>query len=288
MSIRRREWLLLAPVARALAGGARFRLAMCNDAFHDWPFPEMCRAVKKAGFDGVELTPSTLTGKTSTLRDAMASEGLRCAGLHNILTAPTGLHATTADAIVRRRSWDHLRRLVDLTAALGGSVLVFGSGKQRSAADGMTVAEATARLRDGLAELVPAANARGVIILLEPLAPQFTNVVNTLDEAAAIVRQVGSPAVQTMFDTHNTVAEKLPHDELIRRHFPHIRHVHLNEMDGRHPGTGDYDFRKVLQTLKDLRYGGWVSVEVFDFKAGARTIAEQSAAFLRKMEGSLT
>ena len=288
MKLSRRECVLLAPAARAFAGSAHFPLAMCNDAFQDWPFAEVCRAVKKAGFDGVELTPSTLSDKASALRGIIAAEGLRCAGLHNILTAPPGLHATSADASVRRRTWDHLRRLLDLTADLGGSVMVFGSGKQRSAVDGTTPAEATARLRDGLAELAPAARARGVMILLEPLAPQFTNVVNTLDEAEAVVRQVGSPAVETMFDTHNTVAEKLPADELIRRHRSHIHHVHLNEMDGRHPGAGDYDFRTVLQALKDLRYDGWVSVEVFDFKPGARAIAEQSAAFLRRLEGSLT
>ena len=40
-----------------------------------------------------------------------------------------------------------------------------------------------------------------------------------------------------MSDVHNTVAEQLPHDELIRRYFAHLRHVHLNEMDGRHPGA---------------------------------------------------
>jgi D-psicose/D-tagatose/L-ribulose 3-epimerase len=109
-----------------------------------------------------------------------------------------------------------------------------------------------------------------------------------LEEAVAIVGKIASPAVESMFDTHNTVAEKLPHDELIRRHFRHICHVHLNEMDGRHPGVGDHDFGKVLQALKDLRYSGWMSVEVFDLKLGARTIAEQSVAFLRKLEAGLT
>ena len=61
--------------------------------------------------------------------------------------------------------------------------------------------------RRALAEVAPHAEARSVRILMEPLAPHLCDVVNTLDEAVAIVEQVGSPAVQSMFDTHNAVAE---------------------------------------------------------------------------------
>jgi sugar phosphate isomerase/epimerase len=52
-------------------------------------------------------------------------------------------------------------------------------------------------------------------------------------------------------------------------------------MDGRHPGTGNYDFASVLQTLEGLGYQRWVSVEVFDFSAGGDTIAKESLRALR-------
>lgn len=114
--------------------------------------------------------------------------------------------------------------------------------------------------------LAPQAAARRVTILIEPLAPQFTDVINTLDEAVALLRQIDSSAVSAMFDTHNTVAEKLPHGVLIKKHHRHIRHIHLNEMDGRHPGAGDSDFAAVLRALREVSYRGWVSVEVFDYQ----------------------
>jgi sugar phosphate isomerase/epimerase len=50
-----------------------------------------------------------------------------------------------------------------------------------------------------------------------------------------------------MFDFHNTPDEREPLDALVRRHFSRIRHVHVNEMDGRHPGTGNLDFRPVFR-----------------------------------------
>ena len=145
------------------------------------------------------------------MRAVMASEGVACVGIHNILKAPAWLHVTTPDEGRRTRSWDYFRGLIDLCADFGGDgLMIFGSSKQRNTVDGATREEATDRLAAGLAEVAPHAEARGVRILMEPLAPHLCDVVNTLDEAVAIVEQVGSPAVQSMFDTHNAVAETLP------------------------------------------------------------------------------
>jgi len=112
-------------------------------------------------------------------------------------------------------------------------------------------------------------------------------VVLTLDEAAGIVREIGSPAIQTMFDTHNAVDEKDPHDELIARNLDVIRHAHVNEVDGGYPGSGGYDFRPVLKALARGSYGGWVSVEVFSFKPGAERIANDSLRYLESKVAGL-
>jgi D-psicose/D-tagatose/L-ribulose 3-epimerase len=285
-----------AVLPRVLAATGRFRLAICNETFQGWTFAEMCQGARRLGYTGLEIAPFTLgddaaslpVGKRRELRRTMASEGIAYVGLHAILTAPRGLHVTTPDVGVRQRSWEYVRRLVDLAADLGDSaIVVFGSGKQRSATSGASVVEATARFQEGLAGLAPAAQARGVTILIEALAPHLSDVVTTLDEAVAIVKHLGSPAIQTMFDTHNAVKEPQPHGALIKKHSRYIRHVHINEMDGRHPGTGSYDFKGVLQALKELSYRHWVSLEVFDFSAGPEAIARESARLVRQWESEL-
>jgi sugar phosphate isomerase/epimerase len=91
-----------------------------------------------------------------------------------------------------------------------------------------------------------------------------------------VVLEIGSPAVRMMFDTHNAIDETEPHARLVEQHFDLIHHVHINEMDGRHPGTGSYDFKPVLAVLKRRSYQGWISLEVFDFKPGAELIANDS------------
>lgn len=125
---------------------------------------------------------------------------------------------------------------------------------------------------------------RGTVLPPESLVPNLCHALPSRGQAGPRVASVGEPAVQTMFDTHNTVSEAEPHDELIRRYAPYIRHVHVNEMDGRHPGTGNYDFGLLLRTLREIRYAGWISLEVFQFKPTGEQVARESAQFLRRLE----
>jgi len=209
------------------------------------------------------------------------------------LVAPPGLHATTPDRTLRQRTWNFIRDLVDLCADLKGSddaqaVMVFGSPKQRSTEGGATVSEAVSFLTEGLVGAAPHATRRNVQLLLEPLSADQTDVVNTMEEAVRVTSEIGSPSIQTMFDTHNATSETDPHAELVRRFFPHIRHVHVNEVDGREPGTGSYDFAAILSLLRELSYSGWVSLEVFDLSRGGGEIAGGALRYLKEVSGDLT
>ncbi len=266
-----------------------FRHSICNEVYEKRPFAEACRAVRKAGYTGIEIAPFTLDDDPASVpaarrreyAGAIRSEGLEFVGLHWLMVSPKGLHVTTPDDTVRRCSWDYVRKLVDLCADLGpNGVMVFGSPKQRGSTGGIGRDEATKNYIDGLAGVAPHAAERGVTILVEALPSRDTDVVTSVDEAAAVVRKINSPGVRTMFDTHNAVEETEPHSVLVDRHFELIRHIHVNEMDGRHPGTGSYDFKPVFEVLARGGYNGWVSLEAFDFSYGAETIANDSLRYL--------
>jgi sugar phosphate isomerase/epimerase len=263
--------------------------AMCNEAFESTPFVEQCRTLKSAGYEGIEIAPFTLasdpvditTEQRSAYRRIIADEGLQFVGLHWLMVSPKGLHVTTPDQALRDRSWGHIRNLIDLCADLGDNgVMVFGSPQQRSTTGGLTREQATRNYIEGLALVAPHAEERGVTVLVEALPRAQSDVVQSLAEAVTIVQEINSPAIRTMFDTHNAVDETEPHPVLVERYFDFIRHVHVNEMDGRHPGTGDYDFEPLLETLLRLNYPYWVSLEAFDFKPGGVRIAQESIAHL--------
>jgi D-psicose/D-tagatose/L-ribulose 3-epimerase len=272
----------------------QFRHAICNEIFQGWKFHDACKKIRQIGYSGIEIAPFTLSDTPASIsaaeraqyRSIMNSEGLIFVGLHWLMMAPKGLHVTTPDDTLRRKSWDHVRDLIDLCADLAGNndsgngVMVFGSPFQRNSTGGSSIEEAAKRFRDGFAEMTSHAAPLGVKLLVEALPKAQSDVVNTLAEAAAIVEYCNSPSVQTMFDTHNAADETDPHADVVDRYFDVIRHVHVNEMDGKHCGKGDYDFKPVLAKLRERNYKGWVSLEAFDFSFGAETIATESLRYL--------
>jgi sugar phosphate isomerase/epimerase len=276
--------------------GSHLRHSICNEIYQGWSLADSCRHIKQAGYAGIEIAPFTLSEDPCTIpaaerreyADVIRSTGLEFVGLHWLMVAPKGLHVTTPDADLRERSWEHIRGLVDLCADLGpNGVMVFGSPLQRGTTGGATRAEATKRYAEGLAGVAPHAEERGVRILIEALPANQTDVVGSLEEAASIVRQINSPAIRTMFDTHNAVDESEPHSTLVERYFELIEHIHVNELDGGHCGTADYDFAPLLATLQRLDYRGWVSLEAFDFAPGAERIATESLAYLNSIIAKL-
>jgi len=275
-----------------------FSYAMCNESMQAEPFAEQCRIIGKAGYGAIEIAPFTLVKESvaeisavrrKELLAVIKDRGLVCCGLHWLFAPPPhGLHFTTPNKAVRSRTIAYLDELIDFCGDLEGRVMIFGSPKQRST-DGISAAEARKYFVDGLSQVADHALARGVAILVEHLDHTQSDVINTLQEARELVDAVGHPAIQMMFDYHNTADEKEPLELLVRKYFDSIRHVHIQQMDGKHLGSGSgmSGLVEVLQALKDLGYRSWVSLEVFDFSPGGRTIAEESMRALRIIEEKL-
>jgi len=276
-----------------------FKYAMCNECMAKLSWPEQCQIVANAGYKGIEIAAFTLVKEgvhqiaaagRKEMASIMANAGIECVGLHWLLTPPPkGLHFTTPDAVIRQKTIAYFDELIDFCGDLGGSYMIFGSPKQRSTR-GISIAKAEEHFAEGLAEVADHAQKRHVKILIEPLGKGATDVVNTLAEALRLAKKVNHPAIQIMFDFHNTSDETEPFDVLLQKYYKHIHHVHVQEKDGKHLGTGSAvnDYVKAFQALKDLGYDKWISLEVFDFSPGGKKIAAESMRVLKQIEGKLT
>ncbi len=178
------------------------------------------------------------------IRKIAEDAGVPVTGLHYLLVAPKGLSITSLDAAVRERTIDVIRRLIALAHDLGGTIIVHGSPAHRRLEPGH---EEDGR-RYGIecwAAIAKDAEAAGITYCIEPLHQPDANFVNTVEEAAAIVRQIGSPAVRTMIDcSAATIWEKQSVPDLIRQWMPTglIAHIHFNDPNRRGPGEGELAF----------------------------------------------
>jgi sugar phosphate isomerase/epimerase len=267
------------------------RISLCNEVVAGMSFERQCAFARGVGYDGIEIAPFTLTDDPTRLpasrpaewRRAAADAGIAITSLHYLLRAPNGLSITSADKGQRQRTVEVMRALCMLAAELGARVLVHGSPDQRVLAPG-DADEGRKRGIECLAAMAEPATRAGVVYCIEPLARDQTQFINTVAEAAEIVRVIGSPAVRTMIDCSaagRTEAE--PIHELVQRWVPAgvIGHVHFNDPNRRGPGEGSLAFAPILAALRASRYAGNAAVEPFIYEPDGPTCAARQIGYLR-------
>jgi len=263
------------------------KLSLCNEVIRELPFDRQCTLAAGLGYRGLELAPFTFgeeawrmpAGKRAEIRRACSAAGIEVSGLHWLLVAPAGLSITTADRTVWQKSVDVLRASVDLCAELGGSYLVHGSPAQRRV---ITKDDAARAEEAWLLAAEQAALAR-VAYCIEPLARPECNFVNTLGEAAELVRRLGNPALRTMVDTLAAgLMEPEPVADAIRRWMPTglMAHIQFNDRSRRGPGQGDDRFAPIVRALRETGYGGWIAMEPFVYEPDGPTCAARMAGYV--------
>ncbi|MDB5947848.1 MAG: Xylose isomerase [Ramlibacter sp.] len=272
------------------------KFALCNEVLQPQPFEQQCAAAAAMGYDALEVAPFTLADNPMQISDAQASQfrrtaedaGLRIAGLHWLLVAPTGLSIVSDQQPVRDRTVGVMRRLVELCALMGGEYLVHGSPKQRSVPPGSSHEQASERATDCFAQVAVAARDSGVVYCIEPLSTRETDLINTVAEAVRIVDRVNSPGLKTMIDCSAAgQVEQEAIEVLLARWVPsgHIAHVQVNDPNRRGPGQGDMNFAPVLEAILRLEasgdYQGVVAVEPFDYVPDGPACAARAIGYLQ-------
>jgi sugar phosphate isomerase/epimerase len=275
------------------------RLALCNEVLAPRDFAAQCAFAAAVGYDGLEVAPFTLADdplalsvtRIAEVRSAATDAGVAITGLHWLLVKPDGLSITSPDAVVRARTIDAIRRIVDLCAALGGRYLVHGSPAQRRTPPGVDRATARAWIAEALAAAAQAAQQAGVMYLLEPLPRDETDQVNTLDEAVALVREVGSPALATMLDAKSAaLSETASAPDLLARWLPEgvIRHVQLNDRNRRGPGQGSDRIAPIVAALIAGGYRRDIAIEPFEYVPDGPACAARAAGYVRGLLEALS
>jgi sugar phosphate isomerase/epimerase len=271
------------------------RYAICNETFVDWPLARACDFAASCGYGGIEVAPYTLAERVTDIdaaqrgemRRTIARSGLDCVGLHWLLAKTEGLHVAHPDPAVRERTLAYLGELARFCHDLGGRVLVFGSPKQRSLLPGVSLEQAHDHLHEVFSRLVPLLETTDTVVALEPLTPAETDVLTSATETRSLVDRIGSPHVRLHLDVKAMSSESIPIPEILHASAHCLEHFHANDVNLRGPGFGAIDYAPIFTALDEIRYAGWVSVEVFDYAPGPERLARESIAYMRRIEAEL-
>ncbi len=297
-----------------VAGGPR--LCSVTSLMKFYPLPEALRVIADAGYQGVELWGGLPHGYTDDFHvDGRLDQATvdRCrrlldaSGLEVVSFLPEQCfypvnflidEAPPFDgAKLRERSLAYFERAIDLTAALGiPRMLVttpFWGWARSGARFEPNAGKALPRVVESFGRLTRRAEQRGIILVLEPLTFLETTAVETLEDLAAVLDGVGSPALVAMLDTGhiNVTARALGSEPIaylqahVDRLGPRLQHLHIDDNNGdldAHllPGEGNFDFTAAYAALRRAGYAGWLSAELMMF--GANPVPPTPLELLRR------
>ena len=274
------------------------KISICNEIFQGWPMERVFEYAAQLGYDGVEIAPFTLADSVTeipakerkAIRNAAEENGIDIVGLHWLLAKPEGLYINHPDEIIRIKTQEYIEALIHFCADIGGKILVHGSPHQRTVQEGWDFQESWNFAKETFKICLKTAQKRNVLYCIEPLAHMNTNFINTVAEGIRLVREIRHPHFKMVFDSRSASAQEKSVSEALLRALDsgYLRHIHVNDANGRGPGFGETGFIPILKSLVKHNYKGYISVEVFDFSPDPQTVASRSIGYLRGILETLT
>jgi D-psicose/D-tagatose/L-ribulose 3-epimerase len=238
-------------------------------------------AVRAAGFDYIELR----TAEIANLPDAdfdrlvqyMKASGFPVPTTYQFIVGKTKI---TGPDINKDEENAYFQKALDRLSKLGVRTVVVGSGPARQYPQGFPKEEAFRQLVDFFNRLGSEARKRQIVIAIEPLRYEESNIINSMGEGLQLVDAVNDPNIQLNLDFYHM--EMVKEDPaIILKAANHIAHVHMANPNNRvFPlRWNEYNYGPFFENLRKIGYDKEISVEAStkDF-AGEAT---RAIAFLR-------
>jgi len=241
---------------------------------------ENAPTIARLGYDYIEFTvvgalkpQENDSSHLDSLNQSLNEAGLRAEAFNVLLPGNLRVTGPTVDPAAQKA---YLETAFQRAAALGGKVVVFGSGGARSVPEGYDREKAWEEIRAFLSIAADAASANGICLVIEPLNHKECNILNSVAEAVEMAKQVNRPeAVAVLSDLyHVTVDEQSFEETAEAAKLGLLRHVHVAcTVERRVPIEEDLDVLiRYFSAFKKYGYEGRISIEAGakDFEADAK------------------
>ena len=104
----------------------------------------------------------------------------------------------------------------------------------------------------------------GITIMIEPLNPRDMPgyLLATQADAHAIREEVGASNLKVQFDLYHAQITEGDLTEKLRRWLPHVGHIQIAGVPGRHePNVGEVNYDWLFRVVDEARWDGWIGCE---------------------------
>lgn len=220
------------------------------------------------GYDAIEVhTREDVELDYDTIQKAMDCIGVRVGMVITGRLNTEGACSLMADEpYIVAAAMDGMRRYIDMAQKLKAD-LVIGWVKGNIPKGG-NCEKYLNRLAKNLRILAAYGAERGVKLNLEVINRYEVNVFTTAEETMSFLEKYQIDNCYVHLDTFHMGIDECDPIKAIRRCKGKLGYVHLADNSRRYPGSGQFDFKKILQALDEIEYDGYLSVECLPYPDG--------------------
>jgi sugar phosphate isomerase/epimerase len=251
-----------------------------------WNIEQAAKNFSEAGVGGITVWRDALNGRDIK----QTGQLLRDCNLRIVSLCRGGFfpHVST---VGRKEAIDDNRKAIDEAEALGAPLIVLVCG----AVPGQTLDESRKQIRDGIAAVLPHAEAAGVKLAIEPLHPMYADsrsAINTLGQANDMAEELDSPWVGIAVDVYHlwwdpNLEQEIKrcgqNDNLSAFHICDWKTPTLDLLNDRGlMGEGCINIKEIRGWVEEAGFNGYNEVEIFSDTYWK----EDQAVFLKKITGA--
>ncbi len=229
---------------------------------HNWmraePLEVTLRRIKRLGFESIEISGEPKQYDTKTSRPLLKQYGIRCWGAVTLTLGERNLAAS--NGAQRAKSLDYVMSIVTMVKELEGTEITIVPATVGKVVPDGKPEEEWKWVVAGLKEVYAYAQKSGVRIAIEPLNRFETYFINRGDQALKMAQDVG-PDCGVCLDVFHMNIEEVDMFATIRKVGKRLADVHVAENNRLAPGMGNVNWKKLVETLREVGYDGALTME---------------------------
>ena len=231
-------------------------------SMHNWmraePIDVTIRRLAKHGYDAIEIEGEPSKYNTTDVRGLLREHNLRCFGSVSLMFE--GRDLIHADEAVRASTVQYLKDCVTMVKELEGEEMTIVPSQVGKVAAMASPEEEWAWAVEGLKEVYDHSEKAGIVLGLEPLNRFETNFLNRHDQALLLAEAVGPNCGICLDAFHINIEEANLYQAILNSH-ERLVAFHVADNNRMACGQGDYDWVRLLTTLKAAGYDSALTVE---------------------------
>jgi sugar phosphate isomerase/epimerase len=219
----------------------------------------------KYGFDYIEPGAADVSAMSDDdfrhFRGLVLASGIRCRAFNSFIRRPD--LKVVGDSVPTAALREYVDQCLGRCRILGASVVVWGSAGSRNVPEGFSRTRAEQQIVEFLRMAADIARRNQIMLAIEPLRHQESNILNTGAEALAMVRRVKHSHVRMIIDYFH-LREENEDPRIVETARHEIVHLHFANPHGRvwpHDLSEDDHYATFFDYLKKIGYSGGISIE---------------------------